>query len=383
MADARISLSVFSVKRATLPFRFRFGHSKTSRGAAETLLLAVSAAHGPAGFGQVLARTYLSGETLDHASKSLQEKWLPALGTLRFPRAERAWEWLSVLAPLYQGANTEGGIASYSAVDVAAIDAVARACRVAGASFWGRAGDATPLVGVIPTLGPRKASWLVRAYRMLGYRRFKVKVGDDPGLEAARVRAVRKAAGRHAWIALDANAAWEPEDARERMKALLPFRPALVEEPLRNGREPGALRLFEVETGIPVMADESLVTLADAERFLAEGGPSWWNLRLAKVGGFSGIAAMGKLAAENGVNVYGGVLVGETSALAAASRACLGLTEFACMEYGFPRVLLKDDPFRGGPGGFRGVAGPLRGSAPGLGVKLATDSVSTFSSQTL
>ena len=59
--------------------------------------------------------------------------------------------------------------------------------------------------------------------------------------------------------------------------------------------------------------------------------------------------------------------MGETSLISAAARACLGLCPFLHVEYGYPRILLKIDPFQGDPGGYGGIGRPL-GDAFGLGV---------------
>jgi L-alanine-DL-glutamate epimerase-like enolase superfamily enzyme len=146
----------------------------------------------------------------------------------------------------------------------------------------------------------------------------------------------------------------------------------LVEEPLRPEEAAGAdFTVLERELGLPVMADESLCSLSDARAILARGSPAWWNLRLAKIGGFSGWRELSSLAAERGIAVYGGILVGETSLLAAAARAVWPASGAVCGEYGFPRLFLAGDPFRGGPGGFRGCWTGDSGCRKGLGVRLS------------
>ena len=62
-----------------------------------------------------------------------------------------------------------------------------------------------------------------------------------------------------------------------------------------------------------------------------------------------------------------GVLVGETSLITAAARACLGLCPYLHVEYAYPRILLTIDPFQGDPGGYSGTGRPL-GDDFGLGV---------------
>lgn len=345
-------IAALEVWKAAFPFRMTFSHNLASRREAETLLVLLEDSRGLSGYGQVLPRAYLTGESLDGAAGAIRERWWPALHPLTLPEGAD-WEGvLALLAPLFREADSLRLSASYAGVDAAVFALAARAGR------FPRAAGPFPLVGVVPASSPGKAAWLVRMLRLLGYRRFKVKVGRDAAADRARLDAVCRAAGKGCWLAADANAAWQWDEAIERMRELARFGVAVVEEPLR--REDAAeadFRRLEERAGVQAMADESLCTLSDAKRLLEQGSPSWWNLRVAKNGGVSGAAAIAALAREAGVRLYGGILVGETGALAAAGRFVLPLVGAECGEYGFSRVFLRGDPFRGTPAGYRGWYG--------------------------
>lgn len=369
-----LALTGFTVWRGFFPLRIRFSHHLAARDSVETLLVAAEGAPGAVGYGQALPRSYLTGETIDSCQADLLTRWLPEMRRLRFaPGAGPAF--LDALAELYCQADRERRLASYAAAELAAVDALARMAGLAGRSWWRETSSAPPLVASIPATSPRKAAWMARVLTWLGYRRFKVKAGLDEAADTARLAAVRQAVGSGAWLAVDANAAWAPEQALRRIAAMKRFAVDLVEEPLRPDAD-AALGEIEKKAGVAVMADESLCSAADAEKLLNQGSPSWWNLRLAKNGGFSGVRAFAALARDNGIRLYGGVLVGEASCLAAAGRIAMGLAAFQCAEYGFPRLLLKGDPFRGGPGGFFGRAGPPAGI--GFGVRLLEKNLSGF-----
>ena len=262
---------------------------------------------------------------------------------------------------------------------MALVDAYAKECRIPRARLWGHGSDRLPLVGVVSASKPGRARWVSGVMTRLGYRYFKVKVGKDEETDKKRLASVRHSIGPNSWLAVDANCAWGPEEAAARVKGLAEFGVRLVEQPLppSDTTLENMLELTRQAGGIEFMADESLCTMKDAETALRDGLFSWWNLRFGKCGGFSGVRALGKLAAERGIAAYGGVLVGETSALAAAGRSCAGLIPFRLMEYGFPRILLKSDPFRGGPGGYMGIAvRPNENAGFGLGVRLAKGELS-------
>ncbi len=344
-----------TVWQGALPFRIGFKHNLAARRQAETLVLRIVDAAGNQGYSQALPRQYLTGETLSSCLDDVCNRWFPKISCLQFDLQAGPDAWLAMVLPLYREADGIRHTASYAALEIAVFTCL---LRQAAAITWQdilQNSVTAPLVGVIPEVGQRQAAWMARIFKWLGYTRIKVKVGRDEAGDARRLAAVRNVLGPHGWLAVDANQAWTAEEAVQRLAGLKHYGVNLVEEPLQPASGM-TLGMVEKQTGIPVMADESLCIRADAETLLAQGSPSWWNLRLLKNGGFSGVWSLSNLAYHNGIKVYGGILVGETSCMAAAGRIAMAKSRFVCLENGFPRVLLKNDPFRGGPGGFSGIA---------------------------
>lgn len=365
-----LSLTSCECWRVEFPLRLSFRHNLATRNQVETLVIAVSTAGGTVGHGQVLPRHYLTGETIGGAADTIRRLWWPAARRVNWRNMSDLGQVLHRFLPIWDKADATRNQAAYSGIEVAVLDAIASErgwplCWPAGAP------RSTPLVGVVPAVSAGKAGWFARAYRWLGYRYLKVKVGRDADADARRLEAVRKVCGPDVWLVVDANQAWSRAEADKRVPALRRWGVRVVEEPLRaeEARDVNFSRL-EKDWGVATMADELLCSLSDARRLLEQGGPSWWNLRVGKNGGFTGVGTTADLARRHGVAVYGGVLVGETSLLAAAGRAAHFSAEAAVMEYGFPRVFLQGDIFRGGPGGFSGTALPPSGKRPGLGVRL-------------
>src|SRR5690606_12823108 len=97
--------------------------------------------------------------------------------------------------------------------------------------------------------------------RFPGCRTAKVKVAD-PGQhlvdDIARVRAVREALGAEGRIRIDANAAWNVDEAERALHALAEFDLEYAEQPCATVAELAELRARVKHMGIPIAADESI-----------------------------------------------------------------------------------------------------------------------------
>jgi muconate cycloisomerase len=204
----------------------------------------------------------------------------------------------------------------------------------------------------------------------LGMRQIKVKVGTRD--DTARLEAVRKAVGDDVELRADANAAWKADEAIEQLKRLAPFKLRAIEQPVGAADLAGMKRVRD-ESGVPVMADESLVTLQQARRLAELGACDYFNVRLSKCGGISGSLAVAKLAQEAGIKIQVGAQVGETGILSAAGRTFAAhLPSLAFAEGSFGTWLLAEDVT------FENVAFGMGGRAPllktrGLSVTLKED----------
>jgi L-Ala-D/L-Glu epimerase len=113
-----------------------------------------------------------------------------------------------------------------------------------------------------------------------GFTTFKLKLGTSD--DVAQVRAVRNALGPEATIRVDANAAWSLETATRVLLALEPLEVELAEQPVATIEDAAELAL---RTSIPLAADESVTTRADADRSVALHAFSLTGIKLSKVGG--------------------------------------------------------------------------------------------------
>jgi o-succinylbenzoate synthase len=113
-----------------------------------------------------------------------------------------------------------------------------------------------------------------------GFSTFKLKLGR--GDDAAQVRAVREALGPRARIRVDANGTWDVETAKRTLGELEPYEIELAEQPVATLEE--AMEVAR-STSIPIAADESIESRADAERAVAMEACRVTGVKLSKVGG--------------------------------------------------------------------------------------------------
>jgi O-succinylbenzoate synthase len=126
-----------------------------------------------------------------------------------------------------------------------------------------------------------------------GFSTFKLKLGAETaktiregGFLRSRdvevVRAVREALGPGVRIRVDANGAWDVETAKRTLSELEPSEIELAEQPVATIEE--ALEVAS-STSIPLAADESVESRADAERVAVSGAFALTGIKLSKVGG--------------------------------------------------------------------------------------------------
>lgn len=128
-----------------------------------------------------------------------------------------------------------------------------------------------------------------------GFRCLKLKVGI--GDDAGRLAAVRAAAGPDTALRLDANGAWEVDEALAHLRALAPAGIELCEEPVHGVEE---LRAVAAEADVPVAMDETAV----APGALASGATPLVCLKLSRCGGISGLIEAAETARAAGSEVY-------------------------------------------------------------------------------
>jgi len=186
-----------------------------------------------------------------------------------------------------------------------------------------------PVNVTVPAVGPARAREIVASSG--GCRTAKVKVAE-PGQTAAddeaRLEAVRDALGPHGHIRVDANTAWDVEEAVTRLAAYDRAAGGLeyAEQPVRTVDELAALRR---RTHVPLAADESVRRSDDPMAVVRRAAADVVVLKVQPLGG---VRACLELAERMGLPVVVSSALESSVGLAAGVALAAALPElpYAC-----------------------------------------------------
>ena len=291
------------------------------------------------------------GPSLTELERELRQRAAPALLGMELdpdrPRTENPS--LELLAPQVG-----------AAIEIARLDLEA---RLRGERVWQALGaqgvepvpcNATLAAGDPAAVAERASHWAER-----GFTTFKLKAGL-PG-DVRQVEAVRASVGPHARIRVDANGAWSPQEAALRIAGMERWGLELVEQPAPSLED---LALVRGQTAVPIAADESVSSAADARRAVELGACQLATAKLAKTGGITGARAI----ASHLPTYLSSALDGPVG-IAAAAHVAQALREPPRYAQGLATQLLFSETVAS-----RGceLEGPLLRlpEGPGLGVEL-------------
>ena len=372
-----------TIYQLCIPFHQAFSHALHSREESDAVIVKVKDSDGRYGFGESLPRSYVTGETTESMIARIREHLAPKILRENFAPGWETMEYLqSVLPDWTRNENSASAVvawnAAFCAVELALLDWSLRADACALGDLLPPARFEVVYSGVISADAPADAAALAKRMARLGMQQIKVKVGTAD--DFARLEAVHKAVGDGVELRADANGAWSADDAIGQLRRLAKFKLAAIEQPVRGDDYTGMKRVRD-ESGVPVMADESLVTLEQARRLIELGACDFFNIRLSKNGGIAGSLAIAKLAQEAGIKIQVGAQVGETGILSSAGRtfaAHLPTLQFAEGSFG-TWLLAEDITFENVAFGYGGRAPLLK--TRGLSVTVKDEALERFAAE--
>lgn len=361
------------VHALSIPFKIEFTHSQAKRQASDSLVVEISA-DGISGFGEAIAREYVTGTTTDVRSgivntvSNIAGKLLPeggaACGSLTME---------SLAAPLLSPEWPTAELPLVCAVEGALLDLLCQQRKVDVYSLLDREPRREELRygGTLPMLPLKAAEKMLTAYKQAGIGNLRIKLARDTGYNRSVLAAARRILGSEYDIRVDANAAWSVEETLEQLRVLKEFGISLVEEPLgKNREEMRRLAAAPESEGFCYVADESAVTFQDLNRIAEDETFGMINIRLSKHGGLLRSLRMAEIAESCGIAYQLGCHVGETGILSALGRVAASLMgEPVYVDGSYDRHLLAENIITEEyTFGYGGVASIRRDHGPGYTV---------------
>jgi D-galactarolactone cycloisomerase len=130
-----------------------------------------------------------------------------------------------------------------------------------------------------------------------GYKAIKLRVGDSPGRDIARLRAARKAFGDELVILTDANIGYSLEDVRRVMPVLDEIRAGWLEEPF-PAHDYRTYREAKLLGRTPLAAGENHYTRFEFNRVIEDGAITILQPDLSKCGGITEALRIAALASS-------------------------------------------------------------------------------------
>ena len=265
------------------PLARRFSGSAYSMDNRCTIVVRLTTADG------IVSETY-SGDTDDEQALILaiiHEELAPAILGRSARDPEGLWR---AMEPATNNILRDRGLAlqAIAALDTAVWDVIGRALGQPLYRVWGAVTDDLPIsvIGGYYHLDHDQTAELIRSYVRAGFAGVKFKVGGrTPAEDAARVAVAREAAGPGFAIMVDANQGYSLRDAVEFGRRVADLDVRWFEEPVRWTNDRRWMRDVRYETGIPVTAGQSEVTLRGLRDLVEDGAIDVSNFDASWAGG--------------------------------------------------------------------------------------------------
>ncbi len=253
-----------------------------------------------------------------------------------------------------------------AAVDMALYDILGKFCSL---PLWKLLGGFRRSIKTSITIGILPVGETVRKaqeYLSEGFTSLKLKGGLDVEGDIEKVRMVRNTVGKGIELRFDANQGYTFEEAVRFVAETLHYAVELIEQPVPK-KEIESLRRVSRRVPIPVMADESIMSLRDVFRLARGDFVDMVNIKLMKAGGINEALMIDAVARSAGLEVMVGCM----------DEAALGIAAGLHFALSRPNVLyvdldgflgLKGDPSAGAINLKKGIL--YANTAPGLGFDL-------------
>jgi L-Ala-D/L-Glu epimerase / N-acetyl-D-glutamate racemase len=321
-----------------VPITDPFVVASGARTMAENVFLRVTLANGARGYGEAAPFPEVGGETRESCLRALHQLGKAILG-------RSAADYKEIGLGLSEQALSHP--AARCGLETAVIDAYCRASNIPMWQLWGGADVRERETDItIPIADLDKTVALARGWYAKGFRLFKMKVGKDVESDIQRLEAVHRTLPGISFIG-DANQGFSHKDCLRFTQGVRACGGTMVllEQPVMR-EDLDSMAAIRRETGIPVAADESVRSLADAQEVVAHNAADYINIKTMKTGVAEAVE-IASFTKVSGLKLMIGGMVETRIAMGCSFSLVLGLGGFNILDLDTP-LLLAGDPVTDG-----------------------------------
>jgi L-alanine-DL-glutamate epimerase-like enolase superfamily enzyme len=252
------------------------------------------------------------------------------------------------------------------AVEMAMLDAYTKVLNIPMYQFFGGVGNRAETDYTIDIVAPDTARVNAAKLAKAGYRVIKTKVGKKLTDDIDRLLAIKDGAPG-CGITLDANQGYSATEAVHFLNELEKnnIRPILFEQPVIKSDLAG-MRFVKDHTSVPIAADESVFTSADAINVVRTGCADIINIKLMKSGIIEALDIIA-IARSANIKLMIGCMLESKLALGCSVHMAAGTGAFDYIDLD-PHIYPEREPFTGGPD-YSAPWYTLSADLPGIGCK--------------
>jgi len=303
-----MKITGIKAKKVEVPLRKPFTVALGTIYSCELVFLRIDTDCGLTGYGEGSGVEFVTGETSDTVLGAIKlfEPILMGQDPYAIEHIHRAMDRKLV-----------GNSSAKAAIDIALYDLMSKAANLPLYRFLGGVSGQVEVDITIGINPPEEMAEEAAQRAAEGYRELKIKAGADPENDITVINLIREAAPQ-VHLKVDANQGWTVATALRVMREYEKVGVEAVEQPVPYWNIEG-LREVRSRANIPVMADESCFSPADAFKIARAGAADVLNIKLMKCGGLYRADQISTIAEAAGLRCMLGCMIESQLSIAAAA----------------------------------------------------------------
>ena len=329
------SIKAYSID---LPLKNPFETAKGRKTVSPAVIVELSLSNGMVALGSATPVKYVTAEDVESVLAAV-ESCRPLIQDADVSSYRPLWATIGKTLGQHPSAR--------AALETAVLDGFCKAYAVPMSRFFGGSQTQVETDLTIPIVEPETARELAKEAAAEGFNYLKIKVGNDMEEDLARVIAVSEGAPKSS-VRLDANQGYTPQVAVRFISKLQDagVKIDMLEQPVDREDLEG-LKYVTHTTSVPVLADEAVMTPADALKLVQMDAVDGINIKLMKAG-IPGALDIISICRAAGKELMLGSMIETGIGSATSTHFAAGTGAFSRLDLD-SHLLAAEEPF---PGGF-------------------------------